>query len=105
MIMGTTVLRDVLMGWDKYERDGVIYLSARAEPSLDTAVTVLPFDPGRSRRLEGQEGFLGIEQLRDVIEGLEAQLGRTATASERLRAAIHYARHDAFIEPAAAVDG
>jgi hypothetical protein len=103
--MGITVLRDVLTDSDKYELDGVVYLPAGTDPSLDTMVTVLPFDPAQNRRLEGLEGFLGIEQIRDAIEGLEAQLGRVATPGERLRAAIHYARHDAFIVPSAALDG
>lgn len=103
--MGITVLRDVLADYWKYDLDGVIYLPTGAEPSLETAATVLPYDPAINRRLEGQEGLLLIEQVRDIVEGLEAQLCRVTTPSERLRAVIHYALHDAYIDPSAAVDG
>ena len=103
--MGITVLRDVLADFRKYDLDGLIYLPAGMEPSLDAAVMVHPFDPAIDRRLEGLEGFLGIEQIRDVVEGLEAQLRRVTTPSERLRAATYYAQYDAFIDPSAAVDG
>jgi hypothetical protein len=48
--------------------------------------------------------FLGIEQIRDVVVGLEGQLGRSASSTERLRAVLHFARHDAFIDPELAAD-
>ncbi len=101
--MGISILADVLNNWDKYELDDSIYLPSDKEPLLDLVVSVLPFDPTRKRIFEGQEYFLGIEQIRDVIEGLEDQIGRTATSIERLRAVIHYARCDAFIDPQDAV--
>lgn len=103
--MGFTALNNVLVNWDTYDLDGVVYLPAGTDPSLDAMVTVLPFDPAKNRRLEGLEGFIGLEQLRDAVEGLEAQLGRATTPGERLRAAIHYTRHDTFIDPSAALDG
>ena len=34
-----------------------------------------------------------------MIEGLEAQLGRVPTASERLQAVFYYVTYDAFIDP------
>ena len=104
--MGITLQRDVLMGWSQYQLDDSIYLlDGSGEPSLDTDVNVLPFDPTRKRTFEGQSYFLGIEQVRDVIEGLEEQLKRPATPIERLRSVVHYARYDAFIDPALASDG
>jgi hypothetical protein len=103
--MGMALLIDVLTNWGKHELDDAIYLPSGKEPSLDLMVSVLPFDPARKRIFEDQEYFLGIEQIRDVIDGLEAQLGRAAMPLERLRAAIHYARHDAFIDPQEAVGG
>jgi hypothetical protein len=103
--MGMALLVDVLSEWSSYELDDDIYLPPGKEPSLELMVSILPFDPTRKRIFEGQEYFLGIEQIRDVIDGLEAQLGRVATPLERLRAAIHYARYDAFIDPRDAVDG
>jgi hypothetical protein len=94
------------MDWGRYELDDEIYIPSNMDNlSLDAEVNVLPFDPGRKRIFNGQRYFLGIEQVRDVIEGLEAQLGRPATPIERLKATLHYARHDAFIDPAAVVDG
>jgi hypothetical protein len=104
--MGITLLRDVLMNWSQYELEDEIYVrNEMSDPSLDMEANVLPFDPARKRTFEGQKYFLGIEQVRDVIEGLEAQLRRPATPLERLRATVYYAQHDAFIDPAAAVGG
>jgi hypothetical protein len=102
--MGTALLADVLNDWSKYEPDDSVYLPSGKEPSLYQVVSVLPFDPTRKRAFEGQEYFLGIEQIRDAVEGLEAQLGRAAKPLERLRAATYYARHDAFIDPQDAMD-
>jgi hypothetical protein len=95
----------VLNDWSGFELDDSIYLPAATEASLDVTVNVLPADRFRKRSFEGQDYFLGIEQVRDVIEGFEAQIGRTATLNERLRAVVHYARYDAFIDPDDAVDG
>lgn len=101
--MGFSLLGDVLRDWSNHELDDSIYLPRGAVPAIDLPVSILPFDPLRKRTFQDQEYFLGIEQIRDVIEGLEAQLGRTADIEERLRAVTHYARHDAFIEPHKAV--
>jgi hypothetical protein len=98
--MGPAILRDVLQDWPDYELDDSIYLPAGSVPSLDLKVNVLAFDPTRGRSFEGQEYWLGIEQVRDVVEGLEGQLGRSATPPERLKAVAHYAKRDAFIDPA-----
>jgi hypothetical protein len=103
--MGRGLLGDVLRDWRKYELDDSIYLPAGTEPSIDVEVSVLPFDRTRKRVFEGQQYLLGIEQVRDVVEGLERQLGRSATPNERLRAVLHFARHDAFIDPRDAVGG
>jgi len=101
--MGTALLGEVLSDWGRYELDDSIYFPAGKEAALDINVSILPFDPMRKRVFKDQEYFIGIEQIRDVVEGLEAQLGRTATLDERLRAVVHYARHDAFIDPRDAV--
>ena len=97
--MGTALLGDILSDWSKYELDDSIYLPADTEASLDLKVSVLPFDRTRKRIFENQEYLLDIGQVRDVIEGLEAQLNRTATLSERLQAVVHYAQYDSFIDP------
>jgi len=99
--MGNSILGDVLSDWGKYELDDSIYVPEGVEPTLDLDVSVLSFDPVRKRSFDGKEYLLGIEQVRDVIEGLEQQIGRSSTQSERLRAVLHYARYDAFIDPRA----
>lgn len=96
--MGLSLLSDVLKDWSKYELDDSIYLPQGVSPALDVLVNVLPFDRFRKRSFQGQEYLLGIEQVRDAIEGLEAQLGRMTSLEERLRAVVHYARFDAFID-------
>jgi hypothetical protein len=103
--MSNGSLGDVVREWEKYELDDSIYVPAGSSPSLATLVNVLPFEPTRKRIVEGQQYLLGIEQVRDVVQGLERQLGRATTPDERLRAVLHFARHDAFIEPDDAVGG
>ncbi len=102
--MGLTVLGDILSDWSKYELEDSIYLPKGTSPTLDGLAQVIPFDPDRKRDAERGKYFLGVEQVRDVVEGLEAQLGRIATPNERLRAVVHYARNDAFIDPRDAID-
>ena len=94
----------MLANWSTYELDDSIYLSALELPDLETLVTIFACDPKRPRVFEGKHYFLGIEQVRNVIDGLEEQLRRPASLVERLRAVIHYAEHDAFIDPQALVD-
>lgn len=90
-------LADLMMIWDRYGLVDEIYLvGAAGEPSLETH---------RERTFDGRTYLLGIEQVRDAVTGLEAQLGRPATAPERLRAVVHYARYDASIDPGKATTG
>lgn len=99
------MLRNVLNNWQNHDLDDSIYVPSGSALSLDVPVSVLPFDPERKRVFEEQRYLLGIEQVRDVVEGLEQQLGRIATPAERLRAVVHFARHDAFIDPRHALGG
>jgi hypothetical protein len=103
--MRLRLLRDVLRDFRAYELDDSLYLPEGVEPSLDAQVSVLPFDRQRRRISEGHRYLLGIEQVRDAMEGLERQLGRTTTPNEGLRAVLHFAQHDAFIDPNDAVGG
>lgn len=98
--MGLALLADVLKDWRKYELDDSIYLPVDGELALDAQVEVLPFDPLRKRIFENKRYLLGIEQVRDVVVGLELQLNRASTLAERLKAVAHYAKADAFIDPA-----
>jgi hypothetical protein len=95
--MGISTLGRVLETWQEYELDDSLYLPLGTEPSLIAPVNVLPLDPIRKRIFEGQQYLLGIEQVRDVVIGLEIQLRRAATPIERLRAVIYFAKYDAFI--------
>jgi hypothetical protein len=97
--MGFPILRDILNDWEAYELDDCIYIPEGVDATLDLHVNVLPFDPTRKRIFDGHVYWLGIEQLRDAILGLEAQIGRKASISERLAAVAHYARYDAFSSP------
>jgi hypothetical protein len=97
--MGLALLKDILTDWSKYELDDSIYVPAGSVAALDLEVNVLPFDPLRKRIFENQEYWLGIEQVRDVVEGLQDQLERPASPEERLKAVAHYAKFDAFIDP------
>jgi hypothetical protein len=94
------------MNWDQYDLGDEIFIpSDLSNLTLEAEVHVLPFDEYRGREFEGRHYFLGIEQIRDVIEGHEAQLGRPLTPIERLKATVHYARYDAFIDPAELAEG
>jgi hypothetical protein len=66
---------------------------------LESAVEIVPFERATGRSVDGRSCLLGIEQIRDVIEGLAAELERSPTMSEQLKAVLHYAEHDAFIDP------
>ncbi|CAN5647074.1 hypothetical protein BH09MYX1_BH09MYX1_67410 [soil metagenome] len=101
--MGRVLLSDVLESWELYELDDSIYVSEGVELSLTSEVSIMPFDRTRKRIVGDQCYLLGIEQIRDVVEGLKAQLGRTTTLVERLRAVVHFTRYDAFINPRDAV--
>ncbi|WP_444547645.1 DUF7716 domain-containing protein [Sorangium atrum] len=97
--MGTPLLKEVLQEWEKYEPDDDLYVPSGTSVTLNTPVVILPFDRHRPRRVEDLEYILSFEQVRDAIVGLEAQLRRDTSAEERLVAVLHYARHDAFIDP------
>ena len=97
--MGIALLRDILGDWSSYELDDSIYVPAGSVPTLDLEVSVLPFDPLRKRSCYGRDYWLGIEQLRDVVVGIQSQMKRQLQLEERLKAVAHYAKHDAFIDP------
>ena len=68
--MRLTVLGEILNDWSGYELEDSIYLPKGTQPTLDGAAQVRPFDPDRKRDVESEKYFLGIEQVRDVVEGL-----------------------------------
>ena len=72
--MGHAVLGERLGGWRKYELDDSLYLPIGSVPSLEAIANV--FAVMRKRLFEGQQYLLGIEQVRDVIEALQRQLGQ-----------------------------
>lgn len=98
--MGLSLLGDVLKDWRRYELDDSIYLPIGEELTLEAQVEILPFDPLRKRIFENKRYLLGVEQVRDVVVGLELQLKRASSPEERLKAIAHYAKADAFIDPA-----
>jgi hypothetical protein len=99
--MGFSLLGDVLTHWQQYEGDDSIYVEEGAVLSPESPVSVVPFDPSIKKRvLPGQRYLLSFEQVEEVITGLEAQLGRKTSVGEKLQAVLHYAVHDAFLDPA-----
>jgi hypothetical protein len=90
--------REVLEQWARFELDDALYVPMDEILGLETVVDVIPFDGINSRKAD-RRYLLGFEQVRDVIEGLTAQLGRAPTPKEGLKAVLHYAQHDAFIDP------
>ncbi|MEZ4301818.1 MAG: hypothetical protein R3B70_43185 [Polyangiaceae bacterium] len=95
--MGKILLGDVLANWSSYELDESIYLTAGDEVTLMSEVSIVSLDENRGRTFGRLEYLLGIEQIRDVVEGLEQQLGRATTPEERLPAVLFYRANDAFM--------
>lgn len=93
-------LGEVFEDWRRFELDDSLYVRSREGLSLDSPVDILPFDGKRPRVIEGGVYLLGIEQVRDVVDGLASELGRSPTMTERLVAMLHYADHDATIDAA-----
>ena len=89
---------EVLAQWARFELDDALYVPTDDILGLETVVDLIPFD-GINPRKADRRYLLGIEQVRDVIEGLTEQLARAPTPGERLKAVLHYARHDAFNDP------
>jgi hypothetical protein len=90
---------EVLDQWARFELDDSLYVQPGEALDLESVVEIVPFDRATARSVDGKAYLLGIEQVRDVIEGLGAQLERSPTMNERLKAVLHYAKHDAFIDP------
>ena len=98
--MKRATLRDLLVSTDGFEPDDSLYVEAGMPLNVDSALTVIEFDPDHraGRKPHGTRYFLGIEQLRDAIEAAEMELGRRASILERFRAVVHYSEHDAFAD-------
>ena len=102
--MGRFVLRDILEHLSDFGVEDVVYVLDElpfAKVELETPIIVLQFDPlDPAACPEGMTYFLEISVMREVIEGLEAQIGRAPTLEERAMAVRHYAEYDAYIDPA-----
>lgn len=83
--MKIAVLSDVLDNWAKYDLDDSIYVPAGTNPTSDLLVSIVPFDPTfeSGRIFNGQEYLFRIEQMRDVVEGLETQIARSEGTRSR----------------------
>ena len=98
--MGKALLKEVLSSWDQYELDDQIYVPSGVPLTLDTEVAVfVDKNYARGHLVCDLEYFLGFEQVRDQIEGLEHYFGRSTTPEERLIAVLHYAEFDAPLDP------
>ncbi len=98
--MGIVVLGTVIETWADYPISTMLFVQDGVVVSADTEVTIVPFVGRSSRGPEGTRYYLGIEQIRDVLDAL-TQEGVSATPRQKFIAVNHYAENDAFIDPKA----
>lgn len=94
--MGQQLL-DVIRSWQKYPLSDSIYVARDADVSGATVVDVVSHedDPAPSR----DRYLIGIEQIRDIVEGLTEFFGAEPTSDEAVRSVLYYAENDAFLDP------
>jgi hypothetical protein len=97
--MGTIILRELLARLDEFEPDDVVYVPLDAAVDMDTVVRLLNFQVSETAP-PGTSYFLEIGTMREIRDGLRDEIGRDATVQELTKAAVFYANHDAFIDPA-----
>ena len=96
--MGKHVLRSLLRDSRDFEPDDQLYVDEEdAAPMLDSVVEVLACDLDRPAQWQRKRYLMGIQQLRDAIDALEGDIGRTATIDERYKAFKYFLEHDAFL--------
>jgi hypothetical protein len=96
--MGKSILRIVIDAWDKYPLSTMLFVPDELEVTPDMEVVLVPFVNRFSHGPAGTRYYLGIEQIRDVVDALK-QEGLDATAEQKFLAVKHYAENDAFIDP------
>jgi len=92
------LMRSILEEWND-RAGGQIYVPVGSEITPDTEVRMKRAGERMPRVHQGYECLLGMEKVGDVVESLEYAFVRQATIEERLRAVLHYAEYDAFIDP------
>ena len=101
--MGRIILRELIGGIGQFGVEDVAYVPGEmdlGEVTPETSVIIRTYDPqDPSKRPEGGKYFLEVSVMREVIEGLETQLNRSATIEESVKAIRHYAIYDAYIDP------
>jgi hypothetical protein len=93
--MESRLLKDVIARWRNFDIEDNLYVAPGDPLGADTLVVIHP--ASERPKPSGLSYFIGVEQIRDVVEGLSADLGRAPTEDEAVRAVIHYAEFDAPI--------
>ncbi|MEO7589922.1 MAG: hypothetical protein ABI134_01800 [Byssovorax sp.] len=96
--MGKAILEVVIDEWEKYPLSTMLFVPDGLEVTPRMEVFLVPFVNRLSRGPAGTRYYLGIEQIRDVVDALK-QEGLEPTAEQKFLAVKHYAENDAFIDP------
>jgi hypothetical protein len=96
--MGKATLEIVIEEWDKYPASTMLFIPDGQEVTPHTEFVLVPFVDRFSAGPAGTRYYLGIEQIRDVVDALNRE-AFDATAEQMFLAVKHYAENDAFIDP------
>ncbi len=96
--MGTLVLSEVLANADKYEQHLVVYIASDREPVADSEVELVDYEGPHTPTPSGKRHFLGIHDIRMVLEAWSKwRGGRAPNDAERCEAVAFYAKNDGFL--------
>ena len=95
--MGLAILGDILRDPNAHEADVVVYIpDDTREIGVFTRALLVQHGSHSDEYVAGYRYFLELGTIREVIDGLDAQLSEPSTPLQRLRAVSYYAEHDAF---------
>jgi len=95
--MGSTLLSDILDNLRDLGLDDVVFARTDGDICEGTEGVVMHADAAPDADPPGLKSLLMVQQLIDIIDSLEFELGRSATFLERIRAIEHYMKYDAYI--------
>ena len=95
--MGMAILGEVLRNAASYEPDMIVYVPEGAqEVTLFTQVLIVQHGSYSEDDVQAHRYLLETGVIRDVLDGLQEQLGTPPTPPQALREVLYYAEHDAF---------
>jgi hypothetical protein len=71
--METVALREVIENWKRYSLSTMVFVPDGAEVTADAEVVLVPFVNRSSHGPAGTSYYLGIEQIRDVLDALKQE--------------------------------